>query len=351
MDTMIRIQNTLMVLSGKGGVGKSTIAVNLAAGLAARDRQVGILDIDLHGPSVPKLLKLEGAQIRGTTANGMVPVRYSDNLKVLSIEFLVQEDPGEAVIWRGPMKHRMIKQFIGEADWGDLDFLVVDAPPGTGDEPLSICQMAPPRSKAIIVTTPQEIALKDVRKSIRFCKSLGMPVMGIIENMSGFVCPGCGEVYDLFKRGGGKKLALETGYRFPRGDPFRPAAGSVIGRRAALRPGTSRVGDCKVLRQDTRPHHGPFACKDETALEERFDSLPRNGSRGEDYPWPMAGWKAYPEHRSGDCPEDAGRHCMLARRCNVSGHGRQSLRPPTGIVRQAGAIQQKGGLCSFHTEM
>lgn len=221
-DTMIRIQNTLMVLSGKGGVGKSTIAVNLAAGLAARDRQVGLLDIDLHGPSVPKLLKLEGSQIRGTTASGIVPVRYNDNLKVLSIEFLVQDDPGEAVIWRGPMKHRMIQQFIGEADWGDLDFLVVDAPPGTGDEPLSICQMAPPRSKAIIVTTPQEVALKDVRKSIRFCKSLGMPVMGIIENMSGFVCPGCGEVYDLFKRGGGKKLALETGFRFLGEIPLDP---------------------------------------------------------------------------------------------------------------------------------
>ncbi len=221
-DTLTRIEHTIMILSGKGGVGKSTVAVNLAAGLASRDRQVGLLDIDLHGPSVPKLLGLEGARIRGTTASGMVPVRYNDNLKVLSIEFLVSEQTDEAVIWRGPMKHRMISQFVGEADWGDLDFLVVDAPPGTGDEPLSVCQMAPPRSQAVIVTTPQEVALKDVRKSIRFCKHLGMPVFGIIENMSGFVCTDCGKVYDLFKRGGGKKLALETGYRFLGDIPLDP---------------------------------------------------------------------------------------------------------------------------------
>ncbi len=221
-DTLTRIEHTIMILSGKGGVGKSTVAVNLAAGLASRDRQVGLLDIDLHGPSIPKLLRLEGAQIRGTNAKGMVPVRYNDNLKVLSIEFLVRDETDEAVIWRGPMKHRIISQFVGEADWGDLDFLVVDAPPGTGDEPLSVCQMAPPRSQAIIVTTPQEIALKDVRKSIRFCKHLGMPVFGIVENMSGFSCPKCGEVSDLFKRGGGKKLALETGYRFLGDIPLDP---------------------------------------------------------------------------------------------------------------------------------
>jgi ATP-binding protein involved in chromosome partitioning len=221
-DTLTRIENTIMILSGKGGVGKSTVAVNVAAGLAARDRQVGLLDIDLHGPSVPKLLRLEGSQIRGTSANGMVPVRYNDNLKVLSIEFLLKDQAGEAVIWRGPMKHRMISQFIGEADWGDLDFLVVDAPPGTGDEPLSICQMAPPRSQAVIVTTPQEVAIKDVRKSIQFCKNLGMPAFGIIENMSGFVCPKCGEAYDVFKRGGGKRLALETGFRFLGDIPLDP---------------------------------------------------------------------------------------------------------------------------------
>lgn len=221
-DTLTRIENTLMVLSGKGGVGKSTVAVNLAATLAASDRQVGLLDIDIHGPSIPTLLKLEGSGIPGRTEKGLVPVGYSDNLKVMSVEFIAGERATDAVIWRGPMKHRMIHQFLAEVDWGDLDFLIVDAPPGTGDEPLSICQMAPPRSQAVIVTTPQEVALKDVRKSIQFCKSLGMPVFGIIENMSGFVCPDCGAEHNLFKSGGGQRLAAETGFRFLGRIPIDP---------------------------------------------------------------------------------------------------------------------------------
>ena len=221
-DSLFRIENTLMVLSGKGGVGKSTVAVNLAAALAASDRQVGLLDIDIHGPSIPTMLKLEGSLVSGTSERGMIPVRYNDNLKVLSIEFVLGDQADEAVIWRGPMKHRMIKQFIGEADWGNLDFLIVDAPPGTGDEPLSICQMAPPRSQAIIVTTPQKVAVKDVRKSIRFCKSLEMPIFGIVENMSGFVCPTCGAEHELFKSGGGEKLARETGFRFLGRIPLDP---------------------------------------------------------------------------------------------------------------------------------
>lgn len=221
-DSLTRIENTLMVLSGKGGVGKSTIAVNIAASLAATDREVGLLDIDLHGPSIPTLLKLEGALSGDSTGRGLVPVRYSDHLKVMSIEFLLRDQADEAVIWRGPMKHRMIRQFLGEVDWGHLDFLIVDAPPGTGDEPLSICQMAPPRTQAIIVTTPQKVALKDVKKSIAFCKSLGMPVFGIVENMSGFVCPQCGAEHDLFMRGGGEHLARETGFRFLGRIPLDP---------------------------------------------------------------------------------------------------------------------------------
>jgi Mrp family chromosome partitioning ATPase len=221
-DTLTRIESTFMILSGKGGVGKSTVAVNLAASLAAADRQVGLLDIDIHGPSVPTLLKLEGAGLPGSSAKGAVPLKYNDNLKVMSIEFLAREHAGEPVVWRGPMKHRMIHQFLAEVDWGDLDFLIVDAPPGTGDEPLSICQMAPPNARAIIVTTPQELALKDVRKSINFCKILGMPLFGIVENMSGFVCPDCGARHDLFGSGGGKKLAVETGFRFLAGIPLDP---------------------------------------------------------------------------------------------------------------------------------
>ncbi len=221
-DSLLRIENTIMILSGKGGVGKSTVAVNLAAALAASDRSVGLLDIDIHGPSVPKLLGLEGKTIQGFSGEGMVPVTYSENLKVLSIEFVMKDQTEEAVIWRGPMKHTLIRQFIADADWGNLDFLVVDAPPGTGDEPLSICQLAPPRSQAVIVTTPQEVALKDVKKSIRFCKQLGMPVFGIVENMSGFVCPDCGAAHDIFKSGGGERLARETGFRFLGKVPIDP---------------------------------------------------------------------------------------------------------------------------------
>ncbi|MFH1117262.1 MAG: Mrp/NBP35 family ATP-binding protein [Pseudomonadota bacterium] len=221
-DSLTRIENTLMILSGKGGVGKSTVAVNVAAALAASDKQVGLLDIDIHGPSVPTLLRLERAVVSGTSEKGLIPIRYNDNLKVMSIEFVLGDQSEEAVIWRGPMKHRIIRQFIAEADWGNLDFLIVDAPPGTGDEPLSICQMAPPRSQAVIVTTPQKVAVKDVKKSIKFCKTLGMPVFGIVENMSGFVCPDCGATHDLFKRGGGEALARETGFRFLGRIPIDP---------------------------------------------------------------------------------------------------------------------------------
>lgn len=221
-DTLTRIENTLLVLSGKGGVGKSTVAVNLAAALAASDMEVGLLDIDIHGPSVPTLLKLEGAEVKHGLGGGLEPIKVSKNLKVMSMEFVMRENKDQAVIWRGPMKHRMIHEFLSEVDWGNLDFLIVDAPPGTGDEPLSICQMAPPRSQALIVTTPQKVAIRDVRKSINFCKSLEMPIFGIIENMSGFVCPSCGVTHQLFKTGGGENLARETGYRFLGSIPIDP---------------------------------------------------------------------------------------------------------------------------------
>jgi Mrp family chromosome partitioning ATPase len=221
-ESLSRINNTFMILSGKGGVGKSTVAVNIAAALAAAERDTGLLDIDIHGPSVPKLLGLERADYPGSSAKGLVPVRYGDHLKVMSMEFVTEERDGQPVIWRGPMKHRMIWQFLAEVDWGNLDFLIVDAPPGTGDEPLSICQMAPRNAQAIIVTTPQEVALKDVRKSIGFCRTLGMPIYGIIENMSGFVCPDCGAEHDLFKKGGGERLAREQGFRFLGRIPIDP---------------------------------------------------------------------------------------------------------------------------------
>ncbi|MGC8658236.1 MAG: P-loop NTPase [Desulfomonilaceae bacterium] len=221
-DTLTRIDNTLLVLSGKGGVGKSTVAVNLAASLAASDKEVGLLDIDIHGPSIPTMLRLEGAKVGHGLGGGLEPIKVSKNFKVMSMEFVIPENKDQAVIWRGPMKHRMIHEFLSEVDWGNLDFLIVDAPPGTGDEPLSICQMAPPKSQAVIVTTPQNVAIKDVKKSINFCKSLGMPVFGIIENMSGFVCPTCGSTHQLFKTGGGERLARETGFRFLGSIPIDP---------------------------------------------------------------------------------------------------------------------------------
>jgi Mrp family chromosome partitioning ATPase len=221
-DSILRIENVLMVMSGKGGVGKSAVAVNLAAALAAADRNVGLLDIDIQGPSVPTMLKLEGSNAYGGDAKGLTPIPYSERLKVMSIDFVAGEERDQALVWRSPMKHRLMTQFISDVEWGPLDYLVIDAPPGTGDEPLSICQMAPPHTKAILVTTPQDLALKDVRKSIRFCKLLGVPVFGIIENMSGFVCPSCGAEHDLFKRGGGELLARETGFRFLGRIPIDP---------------------------------------------------------------------------------------------------------------------------------
>lgn len=206
------IRQVLLVLSGKGGVGKSTVAANLAVGLANRGYSVGLLDIDIHGPSIPGLLGLEKTTIMATE-DCMLPVEFTANLKVMSIGFLLQSAE-DAVIWRGPMKYSVIKQFLSEVEWGELDYLVVDSPPGTGDEPLSIAQMIGKKGSAVIVTTPQKVAVDDVRRSISFCRKLATPVTGIVENMSGFVCPNCGEHHDLFSTEGGKRLAAEMNVPF-----------------------------------------------------------------------------------------------------------------------------------------
>lgn len=199
------VKNKLLVLSGKGGVGKSTVAVNLAVALSLSGKKVGLLDIDIHGPSVPRLLNLEGHPVTGDE-DCVNPIDYSPTLKVMSIGFMLQ-GRDDAIIWRGPMKHSVIKQFLGNVAWGDLDYLVVDSPPGTGDEPLSIAQFMAKDAKAVIVTTPQEIALTDVRKSIRFCQKLDLDILGVVENMSGFVCPHCDKTVDIFKSGGGEEMA------------------------------------------------------------------------------------------------------------------------------------------------
>ena len=215
-----QIKHKIMVLSGKGGVGKSTVAVNLAAALSLAGKRTGLLDIDIHGPSIPKMLNLHGIPV-GIKDNAIYPVAYDVNLKVMSIGLLMQ-DRNKAVIWRGPMKHGVIKQFLKDVNWGELDYLIVDSPPGTGDEPLSIAQLIPDADGAVIVTTPQELSIEDVRKSIGFCGTLKLPVLGVIENMSGFVCPHCGEVTDIFRSGGGQRMAEEMGVPFLGKVPLDP---------------------------------------------------------------------------------------------------------------------------------
>jgi ATP-binding protein involved in chromosome partitioning len=200
-----RIGRVFIVLSGKGGVGKSTVAVNLALSLSLRGLKTGILDVDIHGPSIPKMLGLSGKKA-GVLKDEIVPLTVYDNLKAISMGFFLDGNE-QSVIWRGPMKAKVIREFIKSVAWGDLDCLVVDCPPGTGDEPLTIAQIFGARGNAVIVTTPQEMATIDVEKCITFCAEVGLPIVGIVENMSGFVCPGCGKKVDIFSSGGGRKLA------------------------------------------------------------------------------------------------------------------------------------------------
>jgi Mrp family chromosome partitioning ATPase/predicted Fe-Mo cluster-binding NifX family protein len=206
-EQLQHIRHKLLVMSGKGGVGKTSVAVYLALSLAKRGYQVGLLDVDLHGPDVPRMLGISGKF--GMDAEGfLVPHRYNDNLQVVSIECLLH-DRDEAVIWRGPLKHNYIRQSMSQVNWGELDFLVIDSPPGTGDEPLSVAQTIT-GVQAVIVTTPQEISLADVRKAINFCRKVSMPILGLVENMSGLICPHCGGEIRLFSQGGGQKTAALT---------------------------------------------------------------------------------------------------------------------------------------------
>ena len=204
-----RIGRKILVMSGKGGVGKSTVAATVALFLANRGFRVGLLDVDLHGPSVPRLLGIRGGlQVE---EKGVVrPFAVNGNLSVMSMEMVLGDNKDAAVIWRGPLKISAIRQFISDIDWGDLDFLVVDSPPGTGDEPLTVAQTIPD-AEALIVTTPQEISLADVRKSINFCRQVDMKILGLVENMAAMTCPHCGERVTLFGSGGGAALAESTG--------------------------------------------------------------------------------------------------------------------------------------------
>ncbi len=191
------IKHRIMVMSGKGGVGKSTIAVNLAYGLAILGKKVGLLDADLHGPSTAKMTGSEGARASGNAEGLIVPIRLHDNLHVLSIAYLI-DNPDSALIWRGPLKMSALKDMIQKTAWGELDYLIVDCPPGTGDEPLSVAQLLGHVDGAVIVSSAQDVAVLDVRKSLDFAGQMNIPVLGIIENMSFIACPHCGKRIDLF---------------------------------------------------------------------------------------------------------------------------------------------------------
>jgi ATP-binding protein involved in chromosome partitioning len=209
-ETLSHINHKILVMSGKGGVGKSSVAAYLAVILAGRGFKVGLMDVDLHGPSIPRLLGLKGGVQPSFHPEKAIPVHFSPNLQVISIESLMGENKDLATIWRGPLKIGVIRQFISDMEWPPLDYLIVDSPPGTGDEPLTVAQTIPD-AKALIVTTPQEISLADVRKSINFCRQVNMKILGIVENMSGMLCPHCGKDIELFGSRGGEFLARTEG--------------------------------------------------------------------------------------------------------------------------------------------
>ena len=245
-----RIRHKIVVLSGKGGVGKSTVAVNLAVALATSGRSVGLLDVDIHGPSVPTMLGLEEARVHEERGE-IVPVQLG-GLKVLSLGFLLRNQD-DAVIWRGPMKMGVIKQFLSEVSWGDLDYLVIDSPPGTGDEPLSVCQLIGNLDGAVIVTTPQKVAAVDVRKSISFCRQLEVPVLGVVENMSGFVCPKCGEVTPILLAGGGRRIAEDMRVPFLGSIPIDPKVAQSCDEGRPFIQHYSESPTAGIMREIIRP--------------------------------------------------------------------------------------------------
>jgi ATP-binding protein involved in chromosome partitioning len=217
--TLSKIKNKIIIMSGKGGVGKSSFATNLSASLASKGFSTGLLDVDLHGPSIAGMLGIKGL-LDLHEDQKVIPKPVGDHLKVVSMQSLMK-DPDQAVIWRGPAKTGVIKQFLADVRWEALDFLIVDAPPGTGDEPLSVAQTIP-GAKALIVTTPQEVALADVRKSINFCRTVNLEILGLVENMGPFACPCCGKTIELFKSRGGRVTAETMGVAFLGSLPFDP---------------------------------------------------------------------------------------------------------------------------------
>jgi len=220
IKNLMRIKHKIIVTSGKGGVGKSTVSANIAMALTMRGYEVGLLDADIHGPNIPKMFHIEDAVLHGDE-EGILPIIVPPSLKIMSMAFLVR-DSDNPIIWRGPMKIGALRQFIADVRWGNLDYLVVDLPPGTGDEPLTVAQLMPDADGMVVVTTPQEVALLNSRKSVGFARQLKMPILGIIENMSGFVCPNCRKEVDLFKKGGGELAAKELDVPFLGSIPVDP---------------------------------------------------------------------------------------------------------------------------------
>ncbi len=236
-DRLTQIKNKILVMSGKGGVGKSSVAAYLSVALAKRHYRVGLMDVDLHGPSIARMLGLTGQRCACGGDGKILPVNDLPNMEVVSIETLTGGKDG-ATIWRGPLKGAAIRQFIADVEWGRLDYLIIDSPPGTGDEPLTVAQTIPD-AKALIVTTPQEISLADVRKSIHFCRQVEMDIIGLVENMSGFKCPYCDRVIDLFKSNGGIATARKENLRFLGCLPIEPEVvqGGDMGRLPFLENG------------------------------------------------------------------------------------------------------------------
>ena len=219
-ENMRDVKHKIVVLSGKGGVGKTTVATNMAMSFAKRGLKSGVLDVDIYGPNVPKLLGLEGQHPHAENKK-LLPVEGPLGLRVMSMGFLLQHRD-DAVAWRGPLVGKAIKQFLSDVKWGELDVIVVDLPPGTGDEILSILQSIPEIDGVIIVSTPQEVAVLDARRAIRLVEQMGVPILGIIENMSEFVCPHCGESYNLFGEGVTQKAAKEFGVKHLGSLPLDP---------------------------------------------------------------------------------------------------------------------------------
>ena len=267
---MAEVGRKLLVLSGKGGVGKSTVAANLAVALARAGRRVGLLDADVHGPSIPQLLGLTDRPV-GMAGGEMLPVQADENLSVMSLGLLLATRD-EPVIWRGPRKFGAIRQLLADVAWGPLDYLLVDSPPGTGDEPLSVAQLVGSPAGAIIVTTPQDLAIADVRRCISFCRAVAVPVVGIIENMSGYVCPKCGHRVDLFKTGGGRRLADELHLPFLGQIPVEPGivvagdAGEPFAGDEAASPGAAAFAEIarRILDGEPSPDAAPTGASDPT---------------------------------------------------------------------------------------